>query len=42
MKHFRQITVQPAMQKQDAAGMVFLQLWFFVMSLMLSAAFGDK
>jgi hypothetical protein len=42
MKHLRQMTVRPAMEKQDAAGMIFLQLWFFVLSLMLTAAFGDK
>ncbi len=41
MKHVRSITVTKASAKQDAAGLIFLQIWLSVMTAILSAAFKD-
>lgn len=43
MKHFKKITVRQATAKDDdGAEMMFFQLYFTVLAIMLSAAFGGK
>jgi hypothetical protein len=40
MKHLQKMTMQPAMEKQDdAAGLIFLQIWLSVMATILTKGF---
>ena len=45
MRHMKCVTVAKAAtgnKNVDPAGMIFLQIWFSVMSMMLFGAFGGK
>lgn len=39
MKHLKKLTMQPAMEKQDTAGLIFLQIWLTVMATILTKGF---